>query len=604
MSHIRRYYPTAAIAGSAALAVVLSACSGGTGSPDAKAAADTPDTPATVSVNLRGDKARPGQPVKVTAADGRLTSVTVADSEGGTLTGRLAPDGTTWTSDRNALPGTAYSVTAKTESKGGAAGSARASFTTVTADKVNKVDWRPGDRATVGVAQPISLVFDNPVKNKAEVEKHLKVTTSDNTEGSWGWMRDYSGRDRVDWRPRDYWKPGTKVKLTAELKGVDSGSSGGWFVRDYGAGFTVGKQQVIKVDLDSKQLTLLRDGKQVRKIPVSGGTPGGDQRSWKGTAVLIAKEGTVKMNSETVGFGDAYNKDVAYSMRLTWSGMYAHAAPWNAAYFGNANRSHGCIGMSDENAAALFREAQPGDPFEIKGADTKGTVALNNGFGEWNLSWAEWQARARCTAARTADVTHHRRRRTTRPASGLRGLRVHPGELGRSADRPVQPGLHHIDLAAGGQPDHRVASRQHMPGRPRDGTDDHGPKVEARVVAHPGHLLRVVAPVRRQLVQGRQRGGRVVEYEAGPARSDAQQLALREQLRHPLRVGVDRLRRPGRLMLPAPVVQERDVHAAQPPIQVHRSTTGRAPPPRQTSRSTTTGAWSDAPLPLRSSRST
>ena len=52
----------------------------------------------------------------------------------------------------------------------------------------------PGKNATVGIAQPLSIVFDHPVTNKAEVEKHLKVTTSDNTEGSWGWMRGLVGQ--------------------------------------------------------------------------------------------------------------------------------------------------------------------------------------------------------------------------------------------------------------------------------------------------------------------------------------------------------------------------------------------------------------------------
>ncbi|GEC09564.1 hypothetical protein SSP24_72190 [Streptomyces spinoverrucosus] len=98
------------------------------------------------------------------------------------------------------------------------------------------------------------------------------------------------------------------------------------------------------------------------------------------------------MNSETVGLGDAYDKMVDYSMRLTWSGMYAHAAPWNAAYFGRANHSSGCIGMSDADAAWLYGQLQAGDPFEISGADTKGTVAPGNGFGAWNVPWQQWRA--------------------------------------------------------------------------------------------------------------------------------------------------------------------------------------------------------------------
>lgn len=379
----------------ALLAPLAAACSANSApaAADSGTAAKNDDRPVTVTVTPKGRQPTAGEPVKVTVAGGRLTSVTVTDAKGRELAGKVGADGRTWTSARKTVPGTAYAVTAVTRTQAGTTGTSRASFTTAPADKVNKVDWRPGAGATVGVAQPISLVFDNPVKNRADVEKQLKVTTSNNTVGSWGWMQDSSGKDRVDWRPRSYWKPGTKVTLNAELSGTDSGD-GGWFVRDYTTTFTVGAQQVVKVDLDGHHLTLQRDGKAVRRIPVSGGTPGGDKRSWRGTAVLMAKEGTINMNSETVGLGDAYDKMVDHSMRLTWSGMYAHAAPWNARHFGNANRSSGCIGMSSADAAWFYGQVRPGDPFEITGKDTKGAVAPGNGFGQWNLSWADWQRRS------------------------------------------------------------------------------------------------------------------------------------------------------------------------------------------------------------------
>ncbi|MFI1504897.1 Ig-like domain-containing protein [Streptomyces sp. NPDC020597] len=380
----------------AALLTSLAACSSGAGPgrSDDKGPSGAADRPVTVTVTPKGTKVPAGRPVTVTASGGRLTSVTVTDAEGRRLAGRTAADGRSWVSDRNAVPGAAYTVTAATRTDGGAAKSTRASFTTAAADKVNKVDWRPGAGATVGVAQPISLVFDRPVKNRAEVEKRLRVTTSNGTTGSWGWIRDWSGGDRVDWRPETYFKPGTKITLNAQLNGTDSGPDGGWFVRDYTTTFTVGARQIVKVDLDSHQLTLERNGETVRRIPVSGGTPGGDKRSWHGTAVLMAKEGTINMNSETVGLGNAYDKMVDYSMRLTWSGMYAHAAPWNARFFGSANHSSGCIGMSDANAAWLYGQVRPGDPFEISGKETKGVVAPGNGFGMWNLSWAEWQQKS------------------------------------------------------------------------------------------------------------------------------------------------------------------------------------------------------------------
>ncbi|MFD9497780.1 Ig-like domain-containing protein [Streptomyces sp. NPDC060035] len=392
MSHIR-----VRIAAVAVLLAPLAACSPGSGSDaTARNAAHggteaARDRPATVTVVPEGRGVRAGVTVKVTAAGGTLTSVTVADGDGHALRGTVSADGASWVSLRKAAPGTSYTVTATTAAEAGTKSTTTSVFTTAGAAKVNKVDWRPGANTTVGIAQPVSLVFDRPVTDRAEVEKQLKITTSDRTEGSWGWMKDWSGRDRVDWRPKEYWKPGTKVTLDAQLNGTDSGD-GGWFVRDYSTTFTVGASQVAQVDLDRKLLTFERDGRTVRTIPVSGGTPGGDKRSWRGTAVLMAKEGTINMNSETVGLGDSYDKMVDSSMRLTWSGMYAHAAPWNGQWFGKANMSSGCIGMSDTDAAWFYGQVRPGDPFEITGRDTKGTVAPGNGFGDWNVPWDRWQA--------------------------------------------------------------------------------------------------------------------------------------------------------------------------------------------------------------------
>ncbi|MFF3955102.1 Ig-like domain-containing protein [Streptomyces sp. NPDC001890] len=381
----------ALVAGTAALGALLTACSGAAASgPESDKGGAAASSEARISVNLRGGQAAPGTPVKVTLDNGRLGTVTVRADGGAALTGRISADGRTWTSDRAAAPGTTYDVVAKNTE----GGSAKAGFTTAAADKVNKLTLAPGKNTTVGIAQPLSVVFDNPVKDRAAVEKALKVSTSNDTEGSWGWLQDYSGKDRVDWRPKEYWKPGTKVTLDADLNGIDSGPSGGWFVRDYRTTFTIGADQVVEVDLDRHRLALKRDGRTVMDVPMSAGTPGGEKASWRGTAVLMSKEGTINMRSETVGLGDAYDKMVDSSMRLTWSGMYAHAAPWNAGYFGVANRSSGCVGMSDADAGALYGQVRVGDPFEITGADAKGTVAEGNGYGAWNVSWADWQAKS------------------------------------------------------------------------------------------------------------------------------------------------------------------------------------------------------------------
>ncbi|MET9606574.1 Ig-like domain-containing protein [Streptomyces sp. NPDC006512] len=382
----------ATLAGTALLAAALTACGGGSDAGGSGTGnAEMKQKPAmAIAVNLTGDQVKAGEPVTVTLAEGKLAQVKVTDGKGGELPGRISADSKSWTSERNASPGTDYKVEAQnTDSQ-----NANAQFKTSAADKVNKVSINIPKGSTVGVAMPVSLVFDNPVKNKAEVEKQLKVTSSDNTEGSWGWFKDYSGKDRVDWRPKDYWKSGTDVKVEMNLNGVDSGQGGGLFARDYNTEFKIGKDRRIEVSLDTKKLSVTEGGQAVRTIPVSAGTPGGDKASWSGKMVLMAKEGTIRMDSRTVGLGDSYDKMVDFSMRLTWSGMYAHAAPWNSGNFGNANSSSGCVGMSDANAKSLYEQVQPGDPFEVVGKGSKGNAEIGNGYGEWNLSWDAWKAKS------------------------------------------------------------------------------------------------------------------------------------------------------------------------------------------------------------------
>lgn len=263
MSRIRR----TAMAGTALLTAALTACSGGGGDQAGKdgKAELKPKTDMAVSVNLAGDQVKAGEPVTVTVAEGKLAQVKVTDAKGAELPGKIADDGRTWTSERNAPPGAEYKVEAQnTQSQ-----SATTQFKTGAADKVNKVSINITKGSTVGVAMPVSLVFDNPVTNKAAVEKQLKVTSSDNTEGSWGWIKDHDGKDRVDWRPKDYWKSGTDVKVEMNLNGVDSGKGGGLFARDYNTEFKIGKDRRIQVSLDTKKMSVTQDGQALRTIPIS-----------------------------------------------------------------------------------------------------------------------------------------------------------------------------------------------------------------------------------------------------------------------------------------------------------------------------------------------
>ena len=55
----------------------------------------------------------------------------------------------------------------------------------------------------------------------------------------------------------------------------------------------------------------------------------------------------------------------SYAVRVTWSGVYVHSAPWSVDSQGYANVSHGCINLSPDNAAWYFDTVHIGDPINV-----------------------------------------------------------------------------------------------------------------------------------------------------------------------------------------------------------------------------------------------
>ena len=182
-----------------------------------------------------------GDRLRVTAKGGVLTEVTVTDSRGQQLPGGLGNGGTLWTSRAKAAPDTKYSLVARTKNAQGGVGAAKESLTTAKAAGLNTLTLGPGSAGTVvGAGRPLTLTFDFPVTDRAAVERRLSVTGDRRTAGSWHWAKDRNGRDRVDWRPAQQWKPGTHGTLRAALDGVYSGG-GRYFADDYDLNFTIGR---------------------------------------------------------------------------------------------------------------------------------------------------------------------------------------------------------------------------------------------------------------------------------------------------------------------------------------------------------------------------
>lgn len=333
--------------------------------------------------------------ITLTPKSGKVDRVTVTTTAKGRSTepniGGAVNDQGAWVADSRLDPGAKYTVTASGIGDDGTRTELKTSFSTAELTRKQEVfpTFTPVQGGPFGVAQPVVIQFDLPVTNKAEVERNLHLTSAPAQEGSWGWVSD----KEVHYRPKEYWQPGTRIHLDANLNGVNAGD-GRYGQESRDLDLTIGKRQSARVDIAAHTLTFTAEGKQPVTYPMSAGKPGSTTRS--GTKVIMSREDKTKMNSETTGISansaDGYNMDVYYAMRVTQSGEFIHAAPWNSGKMGRVNASHGCVGMDSKDALAVFQAAQIGDPVEFVGSER--SLEAGNGWTEWNLSWDEWKAKS------------------------------------------------------------------------------------------------------------------------------------------------------------------------------------------------------------------
>ncbi|MFD3515172.1 Ig-like domain-containing protein [Streptomyces sp. NPDC058657] len=355
---------------------------------------DTKASQAVVTVapkNGAKDVATSGS-LKITADKGKLTEVKVTDSKGNEVEGKVAADGAAWEPSHHLAGGTTYKVHALAKDSEGRASAQDTTFTTLVPKNTFVAEFRPEDGTEVGVGMPVSFRFTRGITNPDAVQSAIKVTAEPSVpvEGHW------FGNDRLDFRPEKYWQAGTKVTVKLNLNGVE-GRPGVYGKQTRTVKFTVGRSQVSTVDAKSKTMTVVRDGKTVKTIPITAGAP--STTTYNGQMVITEKLKVTRMNGATVGFGGEYDiKDVPHAMRLSNSGTFIHGNYWaSSGTFGSANVSHGCVGLRDRRgagdsgtpAAWFFNSSLIGDVVVVKNSHDK-QIAPDNGLNGWNMSWAEW----------------------------------------------------------------------------------------------------------------------------------------------------------------------------------------------------------------------
>lgn len=383
----------------AVLGVLLTACSTaapaaqpgspqGSGSPTTSTSQAPPAKPVALAlapVDKAADVA-PGDPVTVSATDGKLTEVVVTNQDGAPVAGQLASDATTWRSTEGLGYDKTYTTKATAQGTDGKPTTAVSTFTTAKPRRQAALSMNPLDGQTVGVGQPLAFYFDTAV-DRAAAQRAITITSTPTIDGAFYWFSD----KEVHWRPRLYWQPGTKITINAAIYGKNLGN-GIYGREDRNATITVGNSVIAVADGETHEMTVTINGELARTIPISMGKRA--HETPYGTYVLMSENTNYIMDSSTYGVPadspGGYRTKIAFASRMSNSGVFYHSAPWSVRQQGHSNVSHGCLNMSTDNAAWMQSIAQKGDIVIVQNSGGPKLESWD-GLGDWQIPWDEWQ---------------------------------------------------------------------------------------------------------------------------------------------------------------------------------------------------------------------
>jgi lipoprotein-anchoring transpeptidase ErfK/SrfK len=354
-----------------ALALVAAACSGtatGTGS------GAVAQTRLTITPSSGAKNANPSGGIAIVATGGHLTKV-VATVGGHQVAGQLFGGRTLWRSNSALAPSMRYQVVATAVGAGGNRVTKTSSFRTLTPRRTFQATVEIADHQEYGVGMPIILTFSQPITNRGAVEQALSVTTSKPVVGAWYW----DGNQTVEFRPAQYWSPGTQVSFTGQLNGVE-GANGVYGTHNLHVGFWIGPSLIAKVSTVTHYMDIYYKGRLFGHWAISTGRPGDDTPN--GQYLTMGKGNPVLMK------GPGYALEVPWSVQFTGNGDFIHDAYWSVGVQGFANVSHGCVNTSPAHAETYYKIEVPGDPVIVTGSPRPPT--WDNGWTQWFLPFSQY----------------------------------------------------------------------------------------------------------------------------------------------------------------------------------------------------------------------
>jgi lipoprotein-anchoring transpeptidase ErfK/SrfK len=367
-----------ALAGAVAAVLLISGC----GSP---APNEQKPTEAVAKVSIEpgagAGEVNPATPIKATVDHGRFDSIALTNTDGKPVKGELAQDGKSWHATEALGYGKSYTWSGQATGEDGKPVQVQGEFSTLRPAKTIRATINPTDNAEVGIAMPISVKFDQPVQDKAAIQRALTVQTSVPVEGAWAWLSDR----QVDWRPKEYWPAHTHVNVQAKLYGLSYGA-GAYGLADLSTEFDIGRAQIVKAAVGTHQMVVLRDGKQVASYAASYGEENDPGRNTpNGTFIIMEKNPVEIMDNPRYGYHDVRK---TWAARFSNHGEFIHENQENAAALGKVNNSHGCINLSAADAKKYYDSALLGDPVEVTGSASSMPPQFD--VYDWLLTWDQW----------------------------------------------------------------------------------------------------------------------------------------------------------------------------------------------------------------------
>ncbi len=156
-----------------------------------------------------------------------------------------------------------------------------------------------------------------------------------------------------------------------------------------GGSFQLGRGQVVKAEVPSHRIQVIRDEGVIMDFPCSYGEADKARNVTRnGIHVVSENYSDFYMSNPAAGYSKIHER---WAVRISNNGEFIHANPASSGAQGNTNVTNGCINLSTGDAQQYYQSAIYGDPVEVTGSSIQ--LSYSDGdIWDWAVDWDTWVA--------------------------------------------------------------------------------------------------------------------------------------------------------------------------------------------------------------------